>query len=646
MSAFGHKRASALSGWLGDRPVRRHAIACATRPVAGAPQHSFTLPHRAAARTLGGVTPRGIFLGLLAALWAAPMPAHAQQALHRFDGAVHRDFGHLPYANPTAPKGGTVRLPRIGAFDSLHPFILRGVPASGLDLTFDTLMTGDDDPHLRHCLLCERVRVAADRRSMEFVLRAEARFHDGAPVLADDVVWTVRTLIAAGHPAYRVHYAGIVDVTAFDARTVRFTFAAPDRDLPLLLGELPVLPRAWWAGRDFARLPGQPIPGSGPYRVLETEHGRGIVYRRDPDYWGRDLPVNRGRYNFDLIRIDYYRDDTAALEAFKAGAVDIRFERSPAVWASGYEGAAVRRAEIPEQRVSGMHGFVMNTRRPFFADRRVRAALIHAFDFEWTNRVLFHGTQRRLRSYFNNGALSALGLPEDAELQVLAPLRGRIPDEVFAQAYEPPRNSGTGAWREQRRIATRLLREAGYRVREGRLTDASGAAVAFEILLDESQLERVALAYAAHLRRLGIAAEVRTVDSAHYRHRIDRFDFDMTLAGLGQSAAPGSEQRGYWTAVEAERHGSLNLAGIRDPAVDALVEQVIAAPDLASLTARTRALDRVLQWGHYVVPLGHTVTDCLAWWDHFGRPAATPLAGVDVTYWWAGPENPVRQAAR
>ena len=586
-----------------------------------------------------------LLLVLAAALAAAP-PALAHGVLHRFDGASSQDsFTHFRHAEPAAPKGGTARLARTGTFDSLHPFILRGVPAAGLDLAFDTLMVGDDDPHLRRCLLCESVRVAPDRSSVEFVLREEARFHDGTKLRASDLAWTFRTLMRDGHPSFRVHYGAVAAVEETGERSVRFVFTRPERDLPLLLGELPVLPRAWWQGRDFARAQGEPLPGSGPYRVDEVEHGRSITLRRNPQYWGRDLPVNRGRYNFDIIRIDYYRDDTAALEAFKAGAHDIRFERSPAVWTAGYD-APVRRAEVPEDRVSGMHGFVMNTRRPFFADRRVRWAMAQAFDFEWTNRVLFHGSQQRLRSYFNNADLSARGLPEAAERAVLETLRSQVPEEVFVRAYEPPRTAGTGSWREQRRTATRLLREAGYRIRDHLLVGPDGAPVGFEILLEEPALERVALAYAAHLRRLGIAAEVRTVDAAQYRHRIDRFDFDMTVAGFGQSEAPGSEQRGYWTSAEAARPGSLNLAGISDPAVDALVELVIAAPDAGALSVRTRALDRVLQWGHYVVPLGHTKTDRVAWWDRFGRPANAPRAGVDLTFWWSAPRQSTTQALR
>jgi microcin C transport system substrate-binding protein len=284
----------------------------------------------------------------------------------------------------------------------------------------------------------------------------------------------------------------------------------------------------------------------------------------------------------------------------------------------------------------------MNTRRPFFADRRVRAALSYALDFEWINRVLFHGAYVRTDSYFNNADLAARGLPDDAERDILEKLRGRLPDEVFGRAWEPPKTGGNGEWREQRRTAMRLLREAGYRIEHGALVDRGGAAVAIEILLDDSQLERVALSYAANLRRLGIAVSLRTVDTAQHQNRIERFDFDMTAATFGQSEAPGSEQRAYWTSAEADRHGSLNLAGIREPAIDALVEAVIAAPDRAAMAARTRALDRALRWGHYVVPFWHMKVDRVAWWDRFGQPQATPRAGVDLTFWWV---DPARDAA-
>ncbi len=597
-------------------------------------------------RTIAGVA-RALLpsLAVLAALLAPDVAA--SPVLHRFDAAESHAPAPFPYADPAAPKGGNVRLAAIGTFDSLNAHVLRGVAAHGIDLIFDTLMVAGDDPHLRHCLLCEKVAVAPDRGAVEFTLRREARFHDDTPVTADDLVWTFRTLTSLGHPAYRVHYADVAGVEKTGERTVQFIFRGPSRDLPLLLGELPVLSRAWWNGRDFERPLLEPPLGSGPYRIDSFEGARHVVYRRNPGYWGRELPVNRGRHNFDAVRIDFYRDETVALEAFKAGAIDIRFERQSVAWATGYDTPAVaarviRRAEIAEDRVSGMQGFVMNTRRPFFADRRVRAALAHALDFEWINRVLFHGAYVRTHSYFNNADLAARGLPGEAERAVLEPLRGRVPDEVFSRPYEPPKTSGNGEWREQRRDAMRLLREAGYRIEDGILVDRNRAPVAIEILLDDPQLERVALSYAANLRRLGIAASLRTVDTAQYQNRIERFDFDMTAATFGQSEAPGSEQRAYWTSAEAERTGSLNLAGIREPAIDALVEAVIAAPDREAMAARTRALDRALRWGHYVVPFWHMKVDRVAWWDRFGQPAATPRAGVDLTFWWV---DPARDAA-
>ena len=411
-------------------------------------------------------------LGLVLAALLAP-DAAASPVLHRFEAGEPHAPLPFPYAEPAAPKGGGVRLAAIGTFDSLNAHVLRGVPAHGIDLIFDTLMVAGDDPHLRHCLLCEKVSVAPDRDAVEFTLRREARFHDDTPVTADDLVWTFRTLTSRGHPAYRVHYAEVAGVEAVGERTVRFTFRGPSRDLPLLLGELPVLSRAWWSGRDFERPLLEPPLGSGPYRIDSFEGARHVVYRRDPGYWARELPINRGRHNFDSVRIDFYRDEAVALEAFKAGAVDIRFERHSVAWATGYDTQAVaarmiRRAEIAEDRVSGMQGFVMNTRRPFFADRRVRAALVHALDFEWINRVLFHGAYVRTHSYFNNADLAARDLPGEAERAVLEPLRGRVPEEVFARPYEPPRTSGNGEWREQRRDAMRLLREAGYRIERRR----------------------------------------------------------------------------------------------------------------------------------------------------------------------------------
>lgn len=591
---------------------------------------------------------RGLAAVVMAGLAASAARAEPASSLYRFEAdaaAAPSGFAHLPFANPAAPKGGQVRLAAVGTFDTVHPFTLRGVPpGSLLSLTYDTLMVRPgDDGLVRHCLLCESVSVLPGHSGVEFRLHPAARFHDGRPVTADDVAWTFEALKANGHPLFRSQYRNAARVEVLDARTVRFVFAqAGDRALPLLLGDLPVLSKTWWRSRDFSRSTLEPFVASGPYRIAALEAGRHVVLSRNRDYWAANRPVNLGRYNFDTIRYDFYRDDAAALEAFKAGHADIRFESRPATWAAAYAGPALEaghilRIEVPEDRVSGMEGFVMNTRRAPFHDRRVRAALIFALDFEWMNRVLFHGAFVRTRSYFNSGGLGASGLPTKAERDLLAPYRDALPDEVLTRSYQPPATSGRGEWRRNRRAAMRLLRQAGFRIRDGVLVSPDGRPVEFEILIHEAHQQRVALNYAANLRQLGVAAHVRLVDSAQYQRRLALHDFDMVAAVLGMSEMPGPEQRDFWSSASADLPGSGNLAGIRDPVVDALVAQLDGSLDRAALVARTRALDRVLQWGHYTVPFWHSKVDRIAFWNRFGVPARHPRAGADVTYWWIDP---------
>jgi microcin C transport system substrate-binding protein len=591
------------------------------------------------------------FLGSFAVgclmLVLAPAPAHSvpTEYAHRFAAGAPVRSGPWRYADPGAQKGGEVRLAALGTFDSLHPYAMRGVaPGVAVGLTVDTLMVpSGDEPLARHCLVCETVEIAPDRSWMELRLRPEARFHDGSPVTPEDVAWTVETLKAQGHAFFRMNYADILRVEKTGPARVKLSFApSASADLPLLVGDLPVLSRAWWQGRDFARPTLEPPLGSGPYRVEAVEPGRSIVLNRVPTYWAVDLPINKGRHNFDAIRFDYYRDDLAALEAFKAGLYDIRLESEAHLWATAYDGPALAaglivKDEVPEDRVSGMSGFVMNTRRPLFQDRRVREALAYALDFEWINRVFLRGAYTRTRSYFNNADLAARGPPDATELAILNPFRGRVPDEVFAREYQPPRTDGSGDWRANRRHAVRLLKEAGLRVVADRLIDGAGNSASFEILLDAAPLERIALTYAANLAQLGVEARIRTVDAAQYQRRLARFDFDMTPALLGQSESPGREQRHYWSSSAADIVGSANLAGVRDPAVDAVVDLLIAAPDHKALVARTHALDRLLQWGHYVVPFWHSKVDRVASWNRFARPAATPRAGVDISFWWIDP---------
>ncbi|MGQ0661987.1 MAG: extracellular solute-binding protein [Pseudomonadota bacterium] len=601
---------------------------------------------------LSGPAGRLAALSLAAALGPPLGAAWGQDASPAHGLAMHgdikygADFAQFDYADPNALKGGEVKFFAIGTYDSFNPYILRGVPAGAVASTIETLMTASgDEPFTEYCLVCETVETPADRSWVAFTLRPQARFHDGMPIEVEDVIWTFETLKAKGHPFYRSYYANVARAEKVGARKVKFNFAGEiNRELPLIVGQLPVLSRAYWAGRDFERTTLEPPVGSGPYRIEAFEAGRYVTLKRVPDYWGAALAVNVGRHNFGTIRIDYYRDQTVSLEAFKAGEYDIRLENSAKNWATGYEGPGLaagfyKKEEIPELRTTGMQGFVMNTRRAVFADPRLRHALAYAFDFEWSNRNLFYNAYARTRSYFDNSELAARDLPDSEERKLLEPFRGRIPERVFSAEYNPPKTDGSGNWRDNQREATRLMREAGWRIDNQRLVDGGGKAMSFEILLSDAQFERIALPYVENLKRLGIDARVRTVDTAQYQNRLDSFDFDMTVAVFGQSQSPGNEQRDYWSSDKADVPGSRNLAGIRDPAVDALVELLIAAPDRPSLVARTRALDRVLQWGHYVVPHWHTRVDRVASWDRFTRPKTNPNGGFDSSVWWVDPHK-------
>jgi len=577
-----------------------------------------------------------------AAATPAPAPGHGL-SMHG-DLKYGPGFPHFDYVNPRAPKGGTVRLAAIGTFDTLHPFILRGVAAAGIGNLFDTLTTQSaDEPFSEYGLVAETIATPPDRSWVEYSLRPQARFHDGSPITVDDVVWTFQTLRARGHPFYASYYRQVAGVEQTGPRRVRFVFKrGENRELPLIVGQMPVLSRAYWASRDFTKTTLEPPLGSGPYRVESFEPGRSITYRRVPDYWAAPLPVSVGRFNFDVIRYDYYRDGTVALEAFKAGAYDFRQENTAKHWATGYDVPAVRdgrikKALIPNEIPTGMQGFVYNTRRESFRDPRVRQALAHAFDFEWTNAHLFYGAYTRTASYFSNSELAARGRPGPDETAVLAPYRGRVPEAVFTSAYRPP-STADGGLRPGLETALGLLEQAGWVVRDMRLVHAgTGRPMAFEILIDDPTWERITLPFVKNLERLGVAARVRTVDDAQYQYRLKHFDFDMTVAVFPQSLSPGNEQADYWGSESADTPGSRNLAGVRDPVVDALIASVIAAPDRPALVARTRALDRVLLWGHYVVPHWHITAFRVAYWDRFGRPAVAPKYQLGFDTWWIDP---------
>ena len=573
--------------------------------------------------------------------------AAAQHALTLYDEKpkYSADFTHFDYANPDAPKGGTLREAGFGSFDSLNPFINKGVAADDVGLIYDTLTAQSlDEPFTVYGLLAERIEKGPNNQWVRFYLRPEARFHDGEPVKAEDVVFTFETLLAKGAPHYRGYYADVEKAVIEGPRQVRFDFKhAGNRELPLILGQLPVLPKHWWADRDFSAGSMEPPLGSGPYRIERVEPGRTIQYSRVEDYWGKDLAVNRGFYNFNRIRFDYYRDNNVALQAFKAGQFDYWLETSAKNWASAYDIDAVKdgriiKEEIPNLNPQGMQGFVFNTRKKHLQDRRVREALALLFDFEWTNRQLFNGAYTRTASYFDNSELAASGLPSEDELKLLEPLRGQIPDEVFEQPFKLPPTNADGKIREQQRRAYELLTEAGWKIENDRMVDADGKPVKFEFLLVQADFERVLLPYKRNLAGLGIDLEIRRVDVSQYINRLRSRDYDMIVSGFGQSNSPGNEQREYWHSASADNPGSRNFIGLKDPAIDTLVEKLIAADSREELITRTRALDRVLLWGHYVIPNWHIKTWRAAYWNHLAHPQTTPAYDIGLMTWWKKPD--------
>lgn len=576
---------------------------------------------------------------------AEPKPAHGL-AMHG-DLKYGADFTHFDYVNPDAPKGGAVRLGTIGSYDSFNGFIIKGNAAAGTGFLYDTLMDSSaDEPFSKYGRLAETVTMPEDRSWVEFALRPEARWHDGMPITVDDVIFSFNTLFEKGAPFFRFYYGNVAEVAQTGERSVRFTFKpGENRELPLIMGQLLILPKHYWKDREFDKTTLEPPLGSGPYRIKDFEPGRHVTYERVKDYWGRDIPTQKGFYNFDEIRYDYFKDTNIALEAFLAGRFHYRRENSSKAWATSYETPAAERGVLKKigvehNRSAGMQGFVFNTRREIFKDRAVRRALAYAFNFEWSNRNLFYGQYARTRSFFQNSELAATGLPSPEELALLEPLRGQIPDEVFTQEYNPPAGDEKGNIRKNLRAGSKLLRDAGWVVKDGvRVNGETGKPLEFELLLVSPLFERIALPFARNLEKLGVKMKVRTVDPAQYRRRLDTFDFDMVVGTFGQSLSPGNEQRSFWGSTSAEQEGGRNLIGIKSLAIDQLIEKLIAAPDREALVTATRALDRVLQWGHYLIPHFHAHYDRIAYWDKFGKPAKTPIQGSQFMTWWVDREK-------
>ena len=555
------------------------------------------------------------------------------------------DFAHFPYANPDAPTGGEVALAELGSFDSYNPFIVRGTPPNAIGRVWDTLTRSSaDEPSAGYAHLAQVIEVAADNSYVAFELRPQARFHDGQPVTAEDVAWTFEMLRQKGRPYYRQYYAAVDKAVAESAARVVFHFKTTgNRELPMILGELVVLPKHWWEGRDFSAPLTDPPLGSGPYRVGKSEFGRTLVLERVPEYWGRDLPTGRGLDNFGVMRTEYFRDATVALQAFKAGQLDFRRENISKVWASEYDFPAVKKGLVrknafPSSLPTGMQCFAMNTRRPVFADRRVRQAMVEVFDFQWENKNLFYGLYTRTTSFFSNSDCASSGLPGEAELKLLEPYRDKLPPELFTQPFALPVTDGSGNNRDGYVHALKLLEAAGLTIRQRKMMDAAGNQMSFNILLDDPSFERVTLPYVQWLDRLGIAVHVRTVDPAEYQHLTDNFDYDMTINTFGESDSPGNELWDFWGSASAKQIGSDNLCGLADPMVDALIEKVVSAKNRDDLVVAARALDRVLLWGWYVVPHWHLQAVWAAWWDRFGFSDVTVRSGMAFNAWWVDPE--------
>ncbi|MBI5040455.1 MAG: ABC transporter substrate-binding protein [Gammaproteobacteria bacterium] len=542
-------------------------------------------------------------------------------------------FDHFDYVDPKAPQGGELILSGFGNYDSFNPFILKGVSVDGLGaLMLEPLMVQSaDEPYSLYAHLAEDIQLADDGLSVTFRLDPRARFSNGDPVLAEDVKFTFDTLKSdKGHPQFRFYWADIKQAVVLDERTVRFDFVKRNPELHLIAAQMQVFSRKWVEGAEFDKLTRISPIGSGPYTIGKYRLGKDITYVRNPNYWGRALSTRRGMFNFERITYKYYSDETVHLEALKAGEYDFALVSNSKQWARDYVGpqfvdGRIVKEELAHRNNAGMQGFVMNTRRDRFKDRRVRRALALAFDFAWSNRNLFYNQYTRCDSYFSNSELAARGLPEGDELALLEPYRDTLSPEIFTQIWRPADTAEPGALRRNLRAAKALLEEAGWTVRDGRLRNAAGEPFDVEFLLAQKGFERILAPYAHNLRKLGIELNYRTVDVSLYVQRSRSFNFDMMVASFPQSQSPGNEQLNMWHSSTADQECSNNSAGIKDPVVDALVEKLVYAPDRKGLIAAAHALDRVLLYGEYVVPNWYIATHRVAYWDKFGHPKTLPL---------------------
>ncbi len=582
---------------------------------------------------------------LAGAAWASPEAGIAMHGQPKYADALP----HLNYVNPDAPKGGELRLGVLGSFDSLNPFIVKGAPAAGMrEYVYDTLMARSyDEPFSLYGLIAESVDTPEDRGSVTFQIRPEARFADGTPVTPDDVLFSWSLLKSKGRPNHRSYYAKVTAAEKTGERGVKFTFAGGgNREMPLIMGLLPVLPRHAITPESFDKTSFDKPLASGPYAVAEVSSGASIVLKRNPGYWAWNLPIMRGQFNFDTIRIDYYRDGTAMMEAFRKGLFDVMGDSDSidaVKWADAFDFPAVRQGLVKKLEFSvgvpaPMAALAFNTRRPIFADPRVREALTRMFDFEWLNKQLFRGLYARTGSFFDRSGLSSHGVPADGrERELLAPYASQLAPGVLEGAFNQPTTDGTGTNRDGRKEAIALLSEAGYELKDGAMTaSATGRPFTFEMLCVTREQQRLMLAYAAALRQIGIGVQVRMIDSAQFQRRGTSFDFDVMPASWGSSLSPGNEQSFRWSAASADEEGSYNFAGVKSNGVDAMIAAMLNANTHEEFVSAVRALDRLLLSGRYGVPLYYAPKQWIAAWSHLRHPPGSTLYGARLETWWAG----------
>ncbi|OJW47215.1 MAG: hypothetical protein BGO67_02855 [Alphaproteobacteria bacterium 41-28] len=553
-------------------------------------------------------------------------------------------FTHFDYANPNAPKGGEVKAAGLGSFDNFNPFIIKGNPAAGAAGLHCTLLAqADDEPFSLYAYLAEKVELAPDRKSVTFTLNKNAKFSDGTPVTVDDVIFSFNTLIKKAMPIFAQYYKDVKKVEKVGPDQVRFVFSTDqNRELPAILGQLYVFSEAYYTKHDFEKADLTPPVGCGPYKIASLKAGQTVNYERIPGWWGENLPSQKGENNFDIAYV-YYRDQNVLFEAFKSGDHDFRLENIAKNWVTGYNIPAVKegkiiKGEFPNKMPQGMQMSVFNTRKPIFKDRKVREALAKAFDFEWANKNLFYNFYTRSLSYYSNSPMASSGLPQGEELKTLEPFKNQLPPEVFTQEFKLPVTNASGNDRKVLAEADKLLKEAGWIVKNGkRVNEKTGEPFTFEFLLDDPGYERIALALQRNLAALGIAMTTRTVTPSEYIQRVGNFNYDMIMAIIPETETPGNEQREFWSSKYADLRDGRNYAGVKDPVVDKLVELIISSPDRPTLEARVHALDRVLLWGYYGIPGWHGKKSRIAYWNKFGQPAKKPKDGIGLSTWWVDP---------